>query len=85
MTQEDFDNLKKDFEELKRNYYKDRFSNLQIKNDEFIFNNDVTIKKKIGFFGKAPIGQRLAANYYGWSDYSKVVQALVDLGLFDHT
>lgn len=37
----------------------------------------------VGFFGKTPVGQRLKANYNNWASLSDVVQALVDIGLFD--
>lgn len=37
----------------------------------------------IGFFGTAPVSQRLKANYNNWAALSDIVNALVDLGLFD--
>jgi len=37
----------------------------------------------VGFFGKAPVSQRLKANYNNWAAFGDVVDALVDLGLFD--
>jgi hypothetical protein len=39
--------------------------------------------QKIGFFNKTPVTQRLKANYNNWAALSDVVNALVDLGLFD--
>jgi hypothetical protein len=39
--------------------------------------------QKLGFYGKTPVVQRAKANYGNWAATSNVVQALVDLGLFD--
>lgn len=39
--------------------------------------------QKLGFYGKTPVVQRAKANYANWAALSNVVQALVDLGLFD--
>jgi len=39
--------------------------------------------QKLGFYGKTPVVQRAKADYSNWSALSNVVQALVDLGLFD--
>lgn len=38
---------------------------------------------KLGFWGKTPVTQRLKANYANWAALSNVVQALVDVGIFD--
>ena len=37
----------------------------------------------VGFFGTAPVSQRLKANYNNWVAFGDIVDALVDLGLFD--
>jgi len=42
-----------------------------------------TSSQKLGFFGKTPATQRLKTNYNNWASTSDVVNALVDLGLFD--
>ena len=39
--------------------------------------------QKIGFFNATPVTQRLKANYNNWAAFTDVVDALVDLGLFD--
>jgi hypothetical protein len=39
--------------------------------------------QKLGFFGATPVSQRLKSNYNNWASHTDVVQALVDLGLFD--
>lgn len=39
--------------------------------------------QKIGFFGVTPVTQRLKSNYNNWAALSDIVNALVDLGLFD--
>lgn len=39
--------------------------------------------QKIGFYGATPVVQRAKASYSNWAALSNVVQALVDLGLFD--
>lgn len=39
--------------------------------------------QKLGFYGKTPVVQRAKASYANWAALSNVVQALVDLGLFD--
>lgn len=39
--------------------------------------------QKLGFYGATPVVQRAKANYNNWANVSDVVQALVDLGLFD--
>ena len=39
--------------------------------------------QKLGFFGATPVTQRAKANYNDWASLADVVQALVDLGLFD--
>jgi hypothetical protein len=39
--------------------------------------------QKIGFFNATPVTQRQKANYNNWAALSDVVNALVDLGLFD--
>jgi hypothetical protein len=38
---------------------------------------------KIGFFGATPVVQRAKADYNNWAAFTDVVDALVDLGLFD--
>jgi hypothetical protein len=42
-----------------------------------------TVLQKLGFFGATPITQRAKASYNNWASLSDVVDALVDLGLFD--
>lgn len=37
----------------------------------------------MGFYGQAPVVQRAKASYNNWAALSDVVQALVDLNLFD--
>ncbi|MBL8829560.1 MAG: hypothetical protein JNM18_21455, partial [Planctomycetaceae bacterium] len=39
--------------------------------------------QKLGFFGATPVNQRAKSNYNNWTTHLDVVQALVDLGLFD--
>jgi len=39
--------------------------------------------QKIGFYGVTPVTQRAKANYNNWAAFTDVVDALVDLGLFD--
>jgi hypothetical protein len=39
--------------------------------------------QKIGFFNKTPVVQLAKASYSNWGALSNVVQALVDIGLFD--
>lgn len=46
-------------------------------------NGDAKISGNIGLFGGLPVGQRLKANYNNWASLSDVVQALVDIGIFD--
>lgn len=41
--------------------------------------------QKLGFFGATPVSQRMKTNYNSWTNLSDVVQALVDLGLFDQS
>ena len=38
---------------------------------------------KVGFFGTSPVLQRAKADYNNWAAFGDVVDALVDLGLFD--
>jgi len=38
---------------------------------------------KLGFFGDTPVTRREKSYYNGWTSLTDVVQALVDLGLFD--
>jgi len=42
-----------------------------------------TTSQKLGFFGATPVVQRPKASYNNWAALSDVVDALVDLGLFD--
>ena len=46
-------------------------------------NGDVVISGNIGLFGGSPIGKRLKADYNNCASLSDVVQALVDIGIFD--
>ena len=39
--------------------------------------------QKLGFFGTSPVAQQLKANHNNWAALSDVVNALVNLGLFD--
>ena len=39
--------------------------------------------QKIGFFNATPVTQRLKANYNNWAAFTDIIDALVDLGLFD--
>jgi hypothetical protein len=39
--------------------------------------------QKIGFFNKTPVVQLAKASYNNWAAFTDVVQALVDIGLFD--
>lgn len=55
----------------------------------FVFNTTTGTKigtattQKIGFFNKTPVVQRAKASYNNWAAFTDVVNALVDLGLFD--
>lgn len=53
------------------------FANIEINGD---LNHDGT---NAGFYGTAPVSQRLKADYNNWAAVSDVVDALVALGLFD--
>jgi hypothetical protein len=39
--------------------------------------------QKLGFFNATPVTQRQKANYNNWASYTDIIDALVDLGLFD--
>lgn len=39
--------------------------------------------QKLGFFNATPVTQRLKANYNNWAAFTDIIDALVDLGLFD--
>jgi hypothetical protein len=57
MTPEDqlqFDNLKKEIEDLKNLFYKNNFSDLQV------FSKKVQFKNNVGFFSTTPIAQQSA-------------------------
>lgn len=41
--------------------------------------------QKLGFFNQTPVSQLLKASYNNWAAFGDVVQALVDIGLFDQT
>lgn len=43
----------------------------------------ISTDQKLGFFGATPVTQRAKYLYNNWSSHSDIVQALVDLGLFD--
>ena len=39
--------------------------------------------QKLGFYNATPVTQRLKANYNNWAAFTDIIDALVDLGLFD--
>jgi hypothetical protein len=52
-------------------------------NLNFYPDKSTVIVGNLGLFGNTAVGQRLKANYNNWATLADVVQALVDLHLFD--
>jgi hypothetical protein len=51
--------------------------------DAFQVDKAFKVSGSIGFFGNAPVAQRAKASYNNWAAFGDVVNALVDLKLFD--